>query len=94
MAERVLSARATVMGEFDVVVCRGGPAGVGAAVGAAREGASVLLVEATGCLGARTPTLQNRVLGHQPFGGPMSSAAGCPAERQLMHMLRSSQQNE
>ena len=36
---------------FDVVVAGGGPAGCGAAVAAARLGARVLLVEATGCLG-------------------------------------------
>lgn len=37
--------------EYDVVVCGGGPAGVGAAVAAGRAGARTLLVEATGCLG-------------------------------------------
>ena len=36
---------------YDVVVAGGGPAGVGAALSAARLGANVLLVEATGCLG-------------------------------------------
>ena len=37
--------------EYDVIVAGGGPGGVGAAVCAAREGAKVLLIEATGCLG-------------------------------------------
>jgi hypothetical protein len=36
---------------FDVLVAGGGPAGSAAAVSAARLGAKVLLVEATGCLG-------------------------------------------
>ena len=36
---------------YDVIVCGGGPAGVAAAVCAARLGARVLLAEATGCLG-------------------------------------------
>lgn len=36
---------------YDVVVAGGGPAGAAAAVCAAREGAKVLLVESTGCLG-------------------------------------------
>ena len=36
---------------YDVLVCGGGPAGTAAAVCAARQGARVLLVEATGCLG-------------------------------------------
>jgi len=36
---------------YDLVVAGGGPAGTAAAVSAARLGANVLLVEATGCLG-------------------------------------------
>jgi len=36
---------------FDLLVAGGGPAGIAAAVSAARAGAKVLLVEATGCLG-------------------------------------------
>jgi len=36
---------------YDLVVAGGGPAGCGAAISAARLGAKVLLVEATGCLG-------------------------------------------
>jgi len=34
----------------DVVVCGGGPAGVAAAVAAARKGAKTLLIERGGCL--------------------------------------------
>lgn len=37
--------------DVDVLVCGGGPAGIGAAVTAARLGSSVMLVEAQGCLG-------------------------------------------
>lgn len=40
-----------VSGHCDVFVCGGGPAGIAAAVSAAREGARVVLVEAHGCLG-------------------------------------------
>ena len=37
--------------EVDVLVCGGGPAGIGAAMRAARLGASTMIVEAQGCLG-------------------------------------------
>lgn len=40
-----------VSGVYDVVVCGGGPAGIAAALAAARCNASVLLIEAHGCLG-------------------------------------------
>jgi heterodisulfide reductase subunit A-like polyferredoxin len=39
---------------YDVIVVGGGAAGIGAAFGARQAGASVLLIEATGCLGGRT----------------------------------------
>ena len=37
--------------EVDVLVCGGGPAGIGAAIRAARLGVSVMVVESQGCLG-------------------------------------------
>ncbi len=37
--------------QYDVVVCGGGPAGIGTAVASARAGARTLLIEATSCLG-------------------------------------------
>lgn len=40
-----------VVAESDVVVCGGGPAGVAAAIAAARQGAKTILLEAHGCLG-------------------------------------------
>jgi len=40
-----------LINEVDVLVCGGGPAGIGAAVRAAREGVSVMVVESQGCLG-------------------------------------------
>lgn len=40
-----------VIYDVDVLVCGGGPAGVGAAIRAAREGVSVLVLETEGCLG-------------------------------------------
>ena len=41
----------SVKGDFDVVVCGGGPAGVMAAIEAGRSGARTMLIEWKGCLG-------------------------------------------
>mgnify|MGYP005836591789 CR=1 FL=1 len=43
-----------VLGEYDVIVCGGGPAGCAAAVYAARHGVATLLVEKDGYLGGAT----------------------------------------
>ena len=51
------SQAASLLGEYDVVVCGAGPAGIGAAIAAARGGARTLLVERlsyVGGLGAHT----------------------------------------
>lgn len=40
-----------VQGNYDVIVAGGGPAGVCAAIAAARKGAKVLLIEKNGCIG-------------------------------------------
>ncbi len=45
--ERVIE----VIDEVDVLVISGGPAGMGAAIGAAREGASAMIIEAVGSFG-------------------------------------------
>lgn len=50
MSER-LSLDAPVIADVDVLVCGGGPAGIGAALAAARQGASTMIVEQQGCLG-------------------------------------------
>lgn len=41
----------TMKGDYDVIVCGGGPAGIAAAISASRAGARTLLVELGGCLG-------------------------------------------
>ena len=45
-----------VLGEFDVVVCGGGPGGCAAATAAARHGANTLLIEKGGALGGAPVT--------------------------------------
>ncbi|MEN6642277.1 MAG: FAD-dependent oxidoreductase [Armatimonadia bacterium] len=54
--------RTRVRAHVDVVVCGGGPAGVGAAFAAARAGANTLVVEHYGCLGGcATSGMLNRL---------------------------------
>lgn len=51
MEHHTFTRKIKAQGGYDVVVAGGGPAGSAAAITAARRGARVLLVEATGCLG-------------------------------------------
>ena len=52
MKELIEKQRCTpVCGEYDVIVCGGGPAGTAAALAAARQGASVMLLERNQCCG-------------------------------------------
>lgn len=64
-----------VAGEYDVVVCGGGPAGMMAAVAAARNGAKTLLIERYGFVGGMatsalvTPISEFRHFGKQHIAG-------------------------
>lgn len=54
-----------VIADVDVLVCGGGPAGIGAAIRAGRMGADVLLVEAQDCLGGiATSGMMSHWTGH------------------------------
>src|SRR3546814_10606195 len=69
------SSEVPVVGTYDVVVCGGGPAGLIAAVAAARGGAKTLLIERYGFLGGMstsalvTPISEFRHFGKQHIGG-------------------------
>lgn len=65
-----LSEEVPIAGEWDVVVCGGGPAGIGAAVAAAREGASTLLVESLQHLGGLATSHRLGTMCDSP-GGPI-----------------------
>jgi hypothetical protein len=64
--------KARLGGEADVLVVGGGPAGMGAAVGAARAGARVILAEQYGFLGGHaTVALVNPLASFYTHGGPL-----------------------
>jgi len=70
-----------VVGDYDVVVCGGGPAGVTAAIGAARSGCRTLLVEQFGCLGGTaTVAMNQKVARFTAYGHSPDIAGGITAE--------------
>lgn len=56
--------------EYDIIVCGGGPAGVGAAIATARKGAKTLLVEQLGHVGGM-PASADLVAFCDTMGGPV-----------------------
>ncbi|MCO8124572.1 FAD-dependent oxidoreductase [Stieleria sp. TO1_6] len=62
-----------VVGKTDVLVCGGGPAGIAAALAAARAGATVQLIEVAGCLGGVwTAGLLTKILDSENKSGIMA----------------------
>ena len=62
-----------IVNQSDVVVCGGGPAGIAAALAAARKGASVQLIEVAGCLGGVwTAGLLTKILDSEEKTGIMA----------------------
>lgn len=70
-----------VVGEYEVVVAGGGPAGICAGLAAARRGRHVLLVEQFGCLGGMaTAGLHQKIAVFVGGGGTPDIVGGIPRE--------------
>ena len=76
-----------VKGMFDVVICGGGPAGIGAAVAAAKNGASVAIVEQFGSLGGLATLGQITNLESDGYTNGTSVYAGGVFEELLQNMV-------
>jgi len=71
-----------VAGRVQVIVCGGGPAGMGAAIAAARAGAKTLLIEMAGCLGGTwTAGLLTKIIDGERKTGVMQEILQAMAER-------------
>ena len=72
------------LGHFDVAVCGGGVAGVGAAVSAARAGANVILIEKSGTLGGTlTEGLMPQLIDNENKGGVVKELYNFLNERNM-----------
>lgn len=77
-----MSRRTPVAGDYDVLIAGGGPAGLAAAIAAARRGARTKLIERAGCLGGVwTAGLLSWVLDSENKDGLMSTIREALSER-------------
>jgi FAD dependent oxidoreductase len=86
-----------VVGDYDVVVAGGGPAGIAAAISAARAGLKTLIIEQFGCLGGTATVAMNQKIARFTAYGHSPDIAGgitreifmrCIDEAQGMKWLR------
>lgn len=72
------------LGKYDVAICGGGIAGVGAALSAARAGASVVLIESQSSLGGTmTAGLMCNIIDGENKGGLIKEILDFLNEREL-----------
>jgi len=77
-----------VYGEYDVIVCGGGPAGFAAAVSAARSGAKTILIERFATLGGTvTASLMAKVNGFRNQVEPNTLQTSCGIAEEVMLRL-------
>lgn len=78
---RIPAREVEVLGDYDVVVCGGGPAGITAAISAARSGNRTLIIEQFGCLGGTaTVAMNQKVARFTAYGHSPDIAGGITGE--------------
>ncbi len=83
------SRKINVVNESDVIVCGGGPAGIAAAISAARQGAKTTLIEMYGCLGGIWTTgLLSYIIDYEQKPGIMRELAARLEKSDAQHTAK------